>query len=478
MHGWSPFTVRPRLPGQDRTVLVDTTQHLTDVEILSTPSAVRAQTGATLDQVLPLMKEAGLGLATTPATGNVTIGGCLAIGAHGAGVPGRGETRENGHTYGSMSNLVLSLTTVAWDRRKRRYALRTFDRDHPDCKALLVNLGRSFMTEATLRVGPDQKVRCVSFTDIPASRMFARPGSGGSDLFGDFVEEAGRAEAILFPFTERPWLKVWSLASKKPAGSRHVTEPYNYPFSDSVPPQVTNPAGRIVAGDSQITPAFGSIMYSVAAGGLAATGTSDIWGSGADVTRYIKATTLRYSELGYAVITARSRVQEVLSGFVDKVERLVTEYEARGLYPLNGPLELRVCGLDHGGHVGGTGTASPVLSAMRPHPRRPEWDAAVWLNVLTFAATPESQPFLRELERWILRKHRGAHSMVRPEWSKGWAHSGRTPWADRGMLTKSIPAAYRAGRRRDDDWDWAVARLDRYDPHHVFSNAFLDRLVR
>jgi FAD/FMN-containing dehydrogenase len=478
MHGWSPLTVQPRARGLDRIVLVDTTQHLTAFELLDSPSAVRAQAGVTIDDLVPALKSAGQGFGVTPATGNVTVGGALAIGAHGASLPGRGEPDVNGHTHGSYSNLVLSLTAVVWDRNKERYRLRVFDRQDPDCKALLVNLGRTFVTEATLRTGPEQKLRCVSYTDIPVSRMFAEPGSTGSDRFSDFVDETGRAESILFPHTDEPWLKVWSLSPQQPTGSRRISDGYPYVFSDNVPPEVTNPAGRIVAGDSQLTPAFGRLLYTVASNGLRATASTDIWGSANDVTRYIKATTLRYCELGFTVVTSRERIQHVLSGFTHKVRGLSAEYEARGLYPLNGPIELRVCGLDDPGDSGAGGADSPVLSPTRPVPRRPDWNVAIWTNVLTFAATPGAQPFLRELQQWLLAEHRGEHSIVRPEWSKGWAYSGKTLWSDRRVLRRVIPRAISAGRRRNDDWDWAVTRLDHYDPHRVFSNSFMDRFLR
>jgi hypothetical protein len=45
------------------------------------------------------------------------------------------------------------------------------------------------------------------------------------------------------------------------------------------------------------------------------------------------------------------------------------------------------------------------------------------------------------------------------------------------MLTRTIPDAYRAGQSAGDDWDWAVATRNAHDPHRVFSNEFLDRLL-
>lgn len=52
----------------------------------------------------------------------------LAINAHGSAIPGTGETRQPGQTYGSLSNLILSLTAVVWDSGPSQYVLKTFHR--------------------------------------------------------------------------------------------------------------------------------------------------------------------------------------------------------------------------------------------------------------------------------------------------------------------------------------------------------------
>jgi hypothetical protein len=45
------------------------------------------------------------------------------------------------------------------------------------------------------------------------------------------------------------------------------------------------------------------------------------------------------------------------------------------------------------------------------------------------------------------------------------------------MLNTTIPGAISAGQQIGDDWNAALARLDAYDPHKVFSNAFLDSFM-
>ncbi|GAA3290930.1 hypothetical protein GCM10020295_06480 [Streptomyces cinereospinus] len=244
-HGWSPLTVPEGTPPDPPVLLVDTARHLTGLA-LDGASAVRAGAGVTTEALLTYLEDHGLGLTAVPAPGNLTLGGALAVDGHGAAVPARGEQRLPGHTYGSLSNLVLSLTAVVWDEGSDAYVLRTFRRDEADCAALLTHLGRALVTEAVLRVGAGTTLRCVSRVDIPAGELFAAPGSGGR-TFESFLDASGRVETIWFAFTERPWLKVWSVSPTRPLTSRRVSSPYNYPFSDSVPEPVADLVGRIVA---------------------------------------------------------------------------------------------------------------------------------------------------------------------------------------------------------------------------------------
>jgi Cholesterol oxidase, substrate-binding len=90
---------------------------------------------------------------------------------------------------------VLELTAVVWDASAAEYVLRTFRRDEPDTAALLVSLGRTFITDVTLRASEGQNLRCQSFVDVPTSELFATPGSAGR-TFESYVAQAGRVEAI------------------------------------------------------------------------------------------------------------------------------------------------------------------------------------------------------------------------------------------------------------------------------------------
>jgi FAD/FMN-containing dehydrogenase len=470
-HGWAPLTVTADTTGADRVVLVDTTRHLKAMTAL--PNAVRVQTGASMDDLLAFLEDAGLGVTNTPAPGDLTVGGVLAINGHGTSVPAVGETLPPGHTYGSLSNMIMSLTAVVWDGGE--YRLRTFQRDEPECAALLTHVGRAFLTEVTLRVGANQNLRCVSRVDIPTGELFAPPGSGATRTFASFLDQAGRVEAIWFVFTDRPWLKTWSVAPTKPPTSRHVVTPYNYVFSDNVPKPVSDLADLLITGAWALTPTFGQLQYTTAATGLTATLTSDLWGASKNLLLYVKPTTLRETANGYAVLTSRAEVQRVVSDFAAFYEELLHSYKNRGLFPVTGQVEIRVGGLDDPAHVGVPGARKPALSAVRPREDHPEWDVAVWFDVLTFPTAPGAAAFYRELEQFFFTNYTGAYATTRAEWSKGWAYTDEAAWADHTVLTSTVPDSYRQGP--DPSWDAALAALDAHDPHRVFSNPFLDVLL-
>ncbi|MDH6220928.1 FAD/FMN-containing dehydrogenase [Streptomyces pseudovenezuelae] len=471
-HGWSPLTITEATSADAPVLLLDTAPHLTCLA-LDSPTAVRAGTGITLEVLLTYLEEHGLGVTAAPAPGDLTLGGALAIDAHGTAVPAEGERRTHGHTYGSLSNLVLSLTAVVWDEEAGAYVPRTYRRDEADCAALLTHLGRSLVTEVVLRVGANARLRCLSRTDIPAAELFAAPGSDGRTL-ASFLDESGRVEAIWFAFTEVPWLKVWSVSPTRPLTSRRVTSPYNYPFSDSVPTLVADLVGRMVSGAAwYLAPVLGNAQFDVAALGLVTTLSADIWGPSKNTLLYIRPTTLRVTANGYAVLTSRAQVQRVVAEFTSFYRERLKAYATQGRFPVNGSVEIRVTGLDDPADAELDGARAPLLSALRPSDAHPEWDTAVWLDVLTLPGTPHAAAFLRELEHFLLATYDGEHALTRVEWSKGWAYTDEAAWSDAEVLDTAVPASF-----GESTWGQAAGVLDRLDPHGVFGNAFLDRLLR
>lgn len=478
MHNWSPLTLAAGTPNLPPVLLVDTTKHLTRMRLHpGLPGVVSTQTGATLQALLGFLEAAGLGLLAHPAPGGLTVGGVLAIDGHGTGIPAQGEHLHPGESFGSLSNLMVSLTAVVWSQPRGRYVLRTFAREEPVCASLLTHLGRTLVTEVSLRAGPLRHLRCLSRVDIPSGELFAAPGSGGR-TFASFVAGSGRAEAIWFPFTERPWLKVWSVSPHRPAGARVVSSPYNYPFSDTLPDAVQRELRQRVLDDPPQAVALGQLSYAQTVQGLKEDDAYDIWGPAKDVLLYVRPATLRVTANGYAVLTTRRDIQKVINDFVARYQRVVADYRRQNLYPMNMPVEIRVTGLDHAADVNIDGAAPALLSALAPRADFPQWDVAVWLDILSFPGTPAANRAYREIERWMFSHFRAPYATVRPEWSKGWAYTNAAAWSDHSMITSTIPTAYRIARPPQQRWDAAVRTLQALDPHGVFTSPLLRSLLR
>ncbi|WP_075662908.1 cholesterol oxidase substrate-binding domain-containing protein [Streptomyces acidiscabies] len=462
-HGWAPLTLAEDTPADAKILLLDTSR-FTGLA-LDSPTSVRAGTGVRMETLLGFLEDHGLGVTAAPAPGDLTLGGVLAIDGHGTAVPARGESRSPGQTYGSLSNRVLSLTAVVWDGQA--YALRTFSRDEADCAALLTHLGRVLVVEAVLRVEANSNLRCVSRTDIPAKELFGESGR----TFAGFVDSAGRVEAIWFPFTEFPWLKTWSVEPVKPLLSRRVNSPYNYPFSDNLPTLVADLAGRLVADAAwYLAPVLGNAQLDAAVLGLTATLSADLWGPSKNTLLYVRPTTLRVHANGYAILTSRDRIQRVVREFADFYRKQLDAYAAQGKFPVNGAVEIRVTGLDVPADAEHAGARAPLVSALSPAPGRPEWDTAVWLDILTLPGTPHAEEFYRELERFLLDSFDGTDALARVEWSKGWAYTDTAAWADPEVLGTAVPASYGAA------WGEAAGTLQRLDPHGVFRAPLHQRL--
>jgi len=468
MHGWSPLTVVPGYP-VDAVVLLDTTKHLTGVSVdpTGTPATVTAQGGASLLAILTALEAEGLGWASIPAIGDITIGGALAIDAHGATAPAEGRTAEPGLSFGSVSNLVTALTAVVWDESAGEYSTRTFARSDPGILPLLTHLGRTFITSVTLQAGVDRSVRCQSILDIGWRELFAPAGAPGR-TFERFLAASGSVEAIWFPFTDAPWLKVWTDEPERPIESREVTGPYNYAFSDTLPELITDGLGSTAPHIGAATPAFSASQLGAVTAGLALTGTADIWGTSKNTRFYLRATTLRVTAGGGVVLARRKDVATIIHDMTTWLEERLGYYSSLGEYPVNGPFEVRLCGLDYDVDVDSAG--SPSISALSPIVEHPEWDTAIWMNVVSIPGTPGMHTFFREMEQWMHQHYSGSLGMMRPEYSKGWAFTDDRSHADLPFLTETLPSRYR-------EWDSAAAAFDAYDPHRVFRNPFLDKIM-
>jgi hypothetical protein len=477
-HGWSPLILPEGNSGGDY-LLVDTTQHLTTLSINTSgsPATVTAQTGVTMDTLLSSLGAKGLGLTANPAPGDLTLGGVLAIGGHGTAIKATGETALSGKTYGSVSNQVLSLTAVVWNSTTSQYALRTFSRSDAGIKPLLVHVGRAFVTDVTLQVGADVSLQCVSSWTVPQSTLFAAPGSAGSQSFQSLVLSSGRVEVISFPFTTLPWLKVWNVAKSQPFLSNKVSGPYNYAFANTVSTGESQFIASLLKGITSGTPAFENAEMAAVGTGLFFEGTGNIWGPSRYSTLYVKPTTLQVTANGYSILTNTGSIQQVVYDFYTYYTNLVSQYAANGQYPMNGPTEFRVTGLDQTSDVVMTGAQQPQLGALRPRPDQPSWNCAVWIDALTIPGTPYADQFYTQLEAWMLSHYTGSYAGIRFEWSKGWAYTNSAPWTNTTAFGTTVPAMYTAGQASGDGWSAALATLDSYDPHRVFASPFHEQLM-
>src|SRR6204780_3019357 len=345
-HNWSPILLPSGSTGAGY-VLLDTTQDLISVTISAgSPATATVGTGVTMNTLTSAIAAAGYGVCAIPAPRDITVGGALAINAHGSAIPATGETMLSGQTYGSLSNLILSLTAVVWNSSSGQYVLTTFQRSNPDIRAFLAHLGRAFITSVTLQLAASQNLQCQSWVDISAADLFAPPASAGSSSFASYVDGAGRIEAIWFPFTGNPWLKVWAIAPAKPLLSTQVPSPYNYSFTNSVTTAENEFFDEVLEGTTSGTPTYEELAISLVGSGLIATGTWDIWGQSQNVLLYVEPTTVRIVEAGFTVLTSRANIQQVVSDFYTQYTSLLTQYQNQSQFPMNGPIEIRVTGLD------------------------------------------------------------------------------------------------------------------------------------
>lgn len=476
MHNWSPLTVRGDETDNSNVLLVDTSLGLRGLSIRSSPSRVSVGTGVTMEELLLRLELAGRGIMHHPAPGNITVGGALAIAGHGTAIPANGERRSAGHSYGSLSNLIMDLDAIVWDAGANAYVLKTFRRNDPAIAPLLTHVGRAFITRVTLAVGPRQHMRCRSYTNIPATELLAAPGSSGRTV-DSFLRSAGRMEVIWYPFTANPWLKVWSLTGAlPPLGSRPVLTPYNYPFSDNLPKPITDLVNAILTGDTAQAPTFGATQYNITAAGLVSNLATDLWGTGRNLMLYVKPTTLRVTANGYAIICRRSDVQRILYEFGSMYRERLDAYRAAGKYPSNGPVEIRVTGVDNPADSQVAGAVDPWLSPTRRVPDRPDLDTAVWLDILTLPGTATAMEFFTEVEQWILSRYSGGDTRVRVEWSKGWGYTNSGAWTSSQVIDGVVPASLTQGQPGGTQYADAAAALRAYDPAGIYTSPLTSQL--
>lgn len=501
MHNWSPLTVQE---GQSsaNVMLVDTTAYLNQVVSITpasgnTPAYVKVQTGTTMLALMTAMEAQGLGFAHIPAPGNITVGGALAINAHGTAIPG--APNDNFNTpYGTLSNLIVAFTAVVTDPSSSSpttYVTKSFQRGQDAAKAFLTHLGRAFLVDVTLQAIPNYNLQCQSFMDDAhkASLLFAAPatpdGPPPAGSCGDYLNQSGRIEVIWFPPLKgnvgdtHPWLKVWSVQPTQPSGSRAVSAPYNYPFSDNIPAWANDILKLIIAGKPELTPDFTFVSAAISEAGLASDDAKNLWGASKNTLIYVKDSTLRVTANGYAVLMKKAQVQQAIADFTTEFVTLLEQFQAQSLWPINSPCEIRVTALDDPTLIvtpSGQPAQSPVISSLSVDPVVVQngWDVAVWFDVLTTMSPSDSQQsanFYTQMEQWF-ETHFASGYRYMPEWSKGWAYTNPGgPWTNQQFID-NVKQTLTTGRAADDTWSWEVSTLQTYDAKNLFYNPFLTSL--
>jgi hypothetical protein len=176
----------------------------------------------------------------------------------------------------------------------------------------------------------------------------------------------------------------------------------------------------------------------------------------------------------------KTDVQQAVHDFTAQFSKMLKQYQQDGKYPINSAVEIRVTGLDNPKEVGVESheqAATPVISSLTQDniAIKNEWDVALWLDVLTFPNTPDSNEFYQALEEWILQRFTGGAGRVLPEWSKGWAYTSAGPWTNEQFM-ETIRQSLSDGRDNNSTWNWEVAILQKYDRYGLFSNPFLSKL--
>lgn len=169
---------------------------------------------------------------------------------------------------------------------------------------------------------------------------------------------------------------------------------------------------------------------------------------------------------------SRSNIQRAVHEFYVQYQALVKKYQNMGLFPMNSAVEIRITGLDHASDVSVANAVTPTFSALSPRVDHPEWDVAVWFDILTIPGTPAEARYYTELESWMFSNFQ-SYGCVRAEWSKGWAYTNKGAWTNQDVINTKIPESF---NNTNGSWNDAVAILDKYDPKKVFTANLLNSL--
>jgi FAD/FMN-containing dehydrogenase len=467
-HSFSPLVVPDG--AAPKTLLVDTSglQGMSFQTVSGMPTATFG-VGVTMDNATLFLEgqdnngasaAPGYGFMNYPAPGALTLGGMLAIGGHGTGGP-----QSDYQLNGCLSNLILSFRAVVTDG-SGTYAVKTFNRTDPDADVMILHVGRAFITQVTLRVIPNYYLQVQN--SYPSTSLLFGTGTG-TGSFQQLVQQYGRVEAIWWPFTENPWVKCWSVQPTQI--HPQVPGPYNYPLANDIPLWASLLIAAGLWAKPNFTPAFNQVGLLTSELYIAPDpGTMN--GTSRDLLLYVKDTTLRVTAIGYAWQCNHNDVQPIVNAFWTKYDAMLKSYEAKGLYPINAPTEIRCTTMDQVDDLP-AGSLPPALSICRS--ADPSLDTVCWIQSLTIPRTPDSYQFMQELEQYYIDTFGpNGTKTLRPEWSKGWAFTSAGPGTNQQVIQDVIPKLF--DQPAAGTFERARKTFAKYDAAHIYTDPLLDLL--
>ena len=452
-HTWSPLAFEDA----KNVIAIDQSQMtgLLDFTYAPLPAAT-FRAGTTLAEALKALENIdnrgasdapGWSWPDFPGVPDVSLGGMLAIGAHGAGVRQRADQSD---LYGTMSNLVLGFRAIVSDGDS--YAIREFRRDEPAAAALLVHLGAAYLLSVTMRVVPNCFVgRRVEYPNWQV--VYGPTAQAGS--MQALVEEHGRVQALWFPFTETP--VVQHFTEEPYIEGPRVTEPLTVRLSPDLPEAFTGLFTKSLSLLPWLTPL---VERAVLAEMRHISPPDQQWhGTSGNMLLYVQHDTLRVVSLAYAVHVRRYGVQEAIHALAEQFDRMLHEYAHAGHDPINSCLEMRVTDVDREEALGMPGAVPAMLSPGLPINGS---ERVIWFDVVTTPSMPMAWQFYAEFEAWLWQRFPGS---LRPEWSKAWAVSLDGPWTEASVLSWVR-----------EEIQPMVEIWDGLDNRGVFGSPLLDRL--
>ncbi|MCB9706406.1 MAG: hypothetical protein H6711_31460 [Myxococcales bacterium] len=481
LHNWSPIhlpmTAAQGSVPKGRRVLYLSFAHLQGVlsvdraarkvtVLAGTPlgALVRLLSDPTAAQIRPLWlcpRPAELGrwtLPVIPAPGVISIGGCLAVGAHGTGTRGL----DGGDAPGSVSATVAGARVLRWDRGARHFVIHEVREGDPELAAVSANLGRIPVLTVTLDIVPDRPQRVHLIRAARAELRGRDPAARGS--FAALAERyPGGVEAILFRPTEQlPAAKqadgyalAWESGGAEvalPAFSTSPTAHERFTHLGDVEAGLTLAGSRhLIARQAEKRARKRHASWELP------------WLTSGRARNYVTSDTMRVEPFSYAIVAPAGEVQEVVWAF----HRSVDEH----LRPNDGAFErhcvateIRFTPVDRPRGL----RRAPLLACTTAPPGGGDGERrVVWVTVL--AATDQKsmrrgRTFFARLERTLEEVAQAHGWSLRPEWSKCWGFATDGAWSRDAVTLRGALVRGYGGALAE-----AKAIFDELDPGRVFA---------